>query len=72
MASHRFRKLDINLPRQPVRDQRPWFVAGILLAFIILIVTGYAYVRYNNIASINQAKQNELITHPTDENINRK
>lgn len=44
MASQRFRKLDIDLPRQPSVDQRPWLAAGLLLAFAILLISFYAYV----------------------------
>ncbi len=43
MSSHEFRKLDLDLPRQPSVDERPWLAAGLLLAFIILLMSAYAY-----------------------------
>jgi heme/copper-type cytochrome/quinol oxidase subunit 3 len=47
MSSKKFRKLDIDLPHQRLFDQRPWLAAGLLLAFIILLMSAYAY--FNNI-----------------------
>lgn len=38
-----FRKLNINLPKQPSVDERPWLAVGLLLAFIILLMSAYAY-----------------------------
>jgi len=43
MPSQKFRKLNIYLPRQPLIDQRPWLAAGLLLAFIILLLAASAY-----------------------------
>ncbi len=43
MSSTNFRKLDLDLPRQPSVDERPWLAAGLLLAFIILLMSAYAY-----------------------------
>ncbi len=43
MSYQGFRKLNLDLPRQPSVDQRPWMVAGLLLAFIILLMSAYAY-----------------------------
>ena len=43
MSYPEFRKLDIDLPRQPTVDERPWLVAGLLLAFIVLLMSAYAY-----------------------------
>ncbi len=43
MPSQKFRKLDIDLPCQRSFDQRPWLAAGLLLAFIILLMSAYAY-----------------------------
>jgi len=44
MPSQRFRKLDIDLSRQPLVDQRPWLAAGVLIAFIILLMCAFAYI----------------------------
>lgn len=43
MPDKRFRKLNIDLPRQPIVDERPWLAAGLLLASIILLMSAYAY-----------------------------
>ena len=43
MPSRKFRKLDIDLPRQPLYNQRSWLVVGLLFAFVILLMTAYAY-----------------------------
>ncbi len=43
MSSTNFRKLDLDLPRQPSVDERPWLAAGLILAFIILLMSAYAY-----------------------------
>ena len=43
MPFQKFRKLNIYLPRQPLVDQRPWLAAGLILAFIILLMSAYAY-----------------------------
>jgi cbb3-type cytochrome oxidase subunit 3 len=43
MKLRKFRKLHINLPRQPVVNQRPWFIAGLLLAVIFLLIAAWMY-----------------------------
>ncbi|CAA9492549.1 MAG: hypothetical protein AVDCRST_MAG96-1581 [uncultured Segetibacter sp.] len=40
----KFRKLTIELPLQPLTDQRPWLVIGLLFAFIFLLFAAYAYL----------------------------
>jgi hypothetical protein len=44
METRRFKKLDINLPRQPIVNQRPWLIAGFLLAIAFLIATVLLYL----------------------------
>jgi hypothetical protein len=44
--SQKFRKLDIDLPRQPLVDQGPWQVAGILLLLIILVFAVFSYYNF--------------------------
>jgi hypothetical protein len=44
--SQQFRKLNINLPRQPLSDQRIWMVAGWLLAAIIIVIVAISYIDY--------------------------
>ena len=46
MAQKKFRKLQIDLPRQPVVNQRPWLIAGLLLVFIILLIAACNYYVY--------------------------
>jgi hypothetical protein len=43
MEPDEFRKLRVRLPRQPLVNQRPWWIAGMLLAFIILLFAVYSY-----------------------------
>lgn len=43
MVQENIRKLPINLPRQPLYNQRPWLIAGLLLALIILFIAIYSY-----------------------------
>jgi hypothetical protein len=46
MGTQRYRKLNINLRRQPLSNQRIWFVAGLLLAFAILLYAAYVYLEH--------------------------
>jgi hypothetical protein len=43
MKSSAFQKLNINLSRQPLSNQRRWLIAGLLFAIIILLFTAYSY-----------------------------
>lgn len=43
MLHKKYKKLDINLPRQKFFNQRPWLIAGLLLVFIILMIAVYSY-----------------------------
>ena len=43
MEPDEFRELEVHLPRQPVVNQRPWWIAGLLLAFIILLCAAWSY-----------------------------
>jgi hypothetical protein len=44
----KFKKLEVELPRQPLSDQRVWQLAGLVFAFLILIFTLYTYLDYRN------------------------
>jgi hypothetical protein len=46
--ARKFQKLDIDLPKQPLSDQRIWMIAGWLLALMIILFTLYAYFDYTN------------------------
>jgi hypothetical protein len=43
MLTEKIRKLNINLPQKPIYNQRPWLIAGLLLAVIILMIAIYSY-----------------------------
>lgn len=58
MSSPRFRRLRVELPRQPVVDQRPWLAAGVLAAFIILLMCVCAYY-YGAKEKTSSRQQNE-------------
>jgi hypothetical protein len=44
----KFKKLEVELPRQPLSDQRRWAIAGLILAFLITLFTLYSYIDYRN------------------------
>jgi hypothetical protein len=46
MKHKEFRKLHVDLPRQPVVNQRPWLIVGLLLVFIILLIAACNYYVY--------------------------
>jgi len=43
MEPDNFRKLNVHLPRQPLVNQRPWWIAGLLFAAIILLLAAWSY-----------------------------
>jgi hypothetical protein len=45
MEENEYKKLDVELPKQPIAKQRPWLLAGLLFAFIILLVAAIAYFK---------------------------
>jgi hypothetical protein len=46
MKEKEFRKLDIDLPTQPIIKQSPWLVAGWLFVISIFLLAAYAYLSY--------------------------
>jgi hypothetical protein len=46
--AQQFRKLNVDLPRQPLSDERIWAIAGWILAAIIVIVTAISYISSQN------------------------
>lgn len=46
MDTDGFRKLDLDLPRQHVYAGRPWLLAGLLLALVLLLLMAGSYYRY--------------------------
>jgi hypothetical protein len=62
MQPQEFRKLDIDLPRQPIIQQRPWWIAGWLLVFVILLQITYTYFghRKQSTAPAQQKENNHV------------
>lgn len=52
--AHQFRKLNMDLPRQPLSDQKIWAVVGWILAIIIVILTALSYIKYTAGSDIGQ------------------
>ena len=60
MPSIEFRKLHIDLPTENPVDSRPWQVAGILFALIILMLIAYMYFKQNEIMP-QSSKKNRVV-----------
>ncbi len=56
MTHKKFRKLQADLPRQPVVNQRPWLIAGLLLVFIILLIAACNYYVYKKRAALPEGQ----------------
>lgn len=44
MQESEFRKLDIDLPKQPVIDEGPWMIAGVCIALAVLLLAACTYI----------------------------
>ena len=44
MHPQKFRKLGIDLPRQPIVKEGPWLIAGVALAMVFLLLVILAYL----------------------------
>jgi hypothetical protein len=44
MEPRKFRKLHVNLPRQPLVNQRPWLIAGYVFAAAFLLLAVLLYL----------------------------
>ena len=60
MPSTDFRKLKVELPTENPVDSRPWQVAGILFALIILWLIAYLYFKQNEIMP-QASKKNRVV-----------
>ena len=60
MEPEEFRKLHVRLPRQPVVNQRPWWIAGLLLAFIILLFAAWSYYAYKKRIALPEKQEKQL------------
>jgi len=56
-SSGKFRKLNVDLPHQKVKNQMPWLLVGILFALIILLSTVYLYFKHRNREPVLQQQQ---------------
>jgi hypothetical protein len=41
-----FRKLDVDLPKHRLSDSAKWFIAGLVLMFLILAFILFAYLQH--------------------------
>ena len=60
MKPDEFRKLRVHLPRQPLVNQRPWWIAGLLLASIILLIAAWSYYAYKKHPVLPEGKEKQL------------
>jgi hypothetical protein len=60
MKHKEFRKLQIDLPRQPVVNQRPWLIAGLLLVFIIVLIAACNYYVYMRRTVLPEGQEKQL------------
>jgi hypothetical protein len=49
MEQGKFRKLNIDLPREPITNDQPWLIAGLLFAFAFVIIVAYAFLQYKGL-----------------------
>ena len=46
MEPSKFRKLNIDLPVEPITNDRPWALAGLLFAFVFVMIVAYAFLKH--------------------------
>ncbi len=61
MVQEKIRRLTINLPRQPLSNQRSWLIAGLLLVLIILLIAIYSYFAAADRQKLTTMKKAEYI-----------
>ena len=49
MEQRKFQKLNIYLPHEPIVNNRPWLIGGLLLVLAFLIFTAYAYIQHKGV-----------------------
>ncbi|WP_297815480.1 hypothetical protein [Segetibacter sp.] len=49
MKSPEFRKLNVELPLEPITNDRPWSIAGWFIACAFFIVVAYAFLKYKEV-----------------------
>ena len=62
--AQKFQKLNIDLPKQPLSDQKAWMVAGWLIAALVILIAVYSYFNYKNDggASAEQTTESSFIS----------
>lgn len=63
MTVKKFVRLDMELPRQPNINQRPWLITGLLLAFTILLWMAYAYYKNLNAQPVHEHYEQQNVKH---------
>jgi len=46
--AQKFQKLNIDLPRQPLSDQKVWMATGWLIVVFVILIAVYNYLGYKN------------------------
>ena len=59
MKPPEFQKLPINLRRQPVVNQRPWLIAGMLLVCAFLLIAACSYYAHKKRSALPE-KQGKI------------
>lgn len=57
MKRQEFLKLHIDLPRQPLINQRPWLIAGLLLVFVILLIAACGYFTHKKSSTSSEQQK---------------
>jgi len=65
MKRSNFRKLHVDLNREPTINQRPWFIAGWLLAVAILIFAIWGFYAYKKRTAL-PAKHHKIALFSTE------
>lgn len=57
----KYKKLTVDLPRQPLVNQRPWSIAGWVLAIVFLLAAVYTYFheakKSSRLNTVSEAKK---------------
>lgn len=61
MKGKEFRDLDIELPRQKLVDQRPWWIAGILLAVLVILLATVGYLQRQKAPQVTNTGMNSAV-----------
>ena len=49
MEQSEFRKLNVELPVEPINNEYPWSIAGWVLAIVFVIIITSAFLRFKGI-----------------------